>query len=140
MNTHDSYQECVRGPHCAAPTINPDTGERTGALTFRAYCDPCTGHIATRIRDLPVVYRELRAQYGIQPTLTSEDVRVHTSRVDPSIPIREDLDALLTEIETTVASYEDRVRQQLDMNPAPDMSWGHPSVSGSSGTQGAKVH
>ncbi|MFV2195243.1 hypothetical protein [Nocardiopsis sp. LOL_012] len=123
MNTHDSYQQCVRGPRCAEATVNPDTGERTGSLTFRPYCDPCTAHIKAKVQDLPVVYRELRAQYGIQPTLGSEDVRVHTSRVDPSIPIREDLDVLVTEIETTVASYEDRVRQQLGMGQAPPSSW-----------------
>ncbi|MEE2040227.1 hypothetical protein Q8791_23710 [Nocardiopsis sp. CT-R113] len=116
---------CGRGHRCAQVTIDPDTHEKHPARTPHTFCDPCAGHIADRIRDLPTVYRELREQYGIQRTAADDDVRVHTSRVNPSIPVREDLDALLTEIETTVAAYEDRVRQVLGMGPAPRVSWAH---------------
>jgi pimeloyl-ACP methyl ester carboxylesterase len=114
---------CGRGHRCAQAEYDPTTGEKYPPRTENLFCEVCRAHIADRVRDLPTVYRELRAQYGIQPVIGSDDARVHTSRVNPSIPVREDLDALLTEIETTVAGYEDRVRQHLSMPPAPVVSW-----------------
>lgn len=116
---------CGRGHRCAQATFDPATGEKYPDRSEHLFCDTCAAHVADRIRDLPVVYEELRAQYGIQPVLGADDAQVHTSRVNPSIPVREDLDALLTEIETTVAAYEDRVRQHLSMGPAPRTSWKH---------------
>ncbi|WP_160051237.1 hypothetical protein [Nocardiopsis sp. FR26] len=116
---------CGRGHRCVQASIDPDTRERHPARTPHTFCDTDAEHIAQTIRDLPVVYRELREVYGDQPQGAADDVRVHTSKVDPSIPVREDLDALLTEIETTVFAYEDRVRQVLGMGPAPRVSWAH---------------
>ena len=116
---------CGRGHRCTQAVYEPATGEKYPVRGPHLFCDSCADHIADRIRDLPVVYRELREQYGIQPVIGSDDARVDTSRVNPSIPVREDLDALLTEIETTVAAYEDRVRQHLSMGPAPRASWAH---------------
>lgn len=116
---------CGRGHRCAQAVYEPTTGEKYPPRTPHLFCDPCAEYIANAIRDLPTVYRELREQYGIQPVIGSDDAQVHVSRVNPSIPVREDLDALLTEIETTVAGYEDRVRQHLSMGPAPRVSWAH---------------
>ncbi|MFE7462308.1 hypothetical protein ACWFMI_25030 [Nocardiopsis terrae] len=116
---------CGRGHRCAQAEYDPTTGEKYPPRTEHLFCPDCQAHIADRVRDLPTVYAELREQYGIQPVIGSDDVRVDTSRVNPSIPVREDLDALLTEIETTVAGYEDRVRQHLSMGPAPVVSWAH---------------
>lgn len=114
---------CGRGHRCPGALFDPAAGEKYPPRTENLFCEVCRAHIADRVRDLPTVYRELRAQYGIQPVIGSDDARVHTSRVNPSIPVREDLDALLTEIETTVAGYEDRVRQHLSMPEAPVVSW-----------------
>lgn len=114
---------CGRGHRCPQAEYDPTTERRYPPRTPDLFCGDCRSHIADRVRDLPTVYAELRAQYGIQPVMADDDARVHTSRVNPSIPVREDLDALLTEIETTVAAYEDRVRQHLSMPPAPRVSW-----------------
>jgi hypothetical protein len=114
---------CGRGHRCANITVDPDTREKHPTRTPHTFCDTDAEHIAQTIRDLPTVYRELREVYGDQPQGAADDVRVHTSKVDPSIPVRVDLDTLLVEIQDVVFAYEDRVRQVLGMDPAPSVSW-----------------
>jgi hypothetical protein len=99
---------CARGDFCARRTVTFEDGERiiTPAMSPRAYCDRCSGHIARCAADLPGFWLRLAAKIG--DPLQAE-VQVHIP-FGPQVILREDVDAHLRFTALTVAGWAGRVR------------------------------
>lgn len=123
MSHHDiDGRECARGPRCSQARRDPDSGELIGAFGPRAFCAADETEIRRALADLPTVYAELREIIG-DPATGVDETALRVRRAAPSVPLRVDIDAVLTSIEATVFMWEDRVRASLGAPPAPYAGW-----------------
>jgi hypothetical protein len=90
-------------------------GQRTviAALTPRAYCDPCSGHIAECLDELPSAYGRLEAELG-ESSRRGQAVHVPFG---PRLPLRENVDALMRRMAAILCAWEARVRATARLVP-----------------------
>ncbi|MGI5155798.1 hypothetical protein [Microbispora sp. CA-102843] len=106
--TSVDQRPCARGERCAARTITTLNGQRVAvpALTYRTYCDPCRDHVGAILAGLPALYVRVHGELGHH---SGGGERVTVSRTPP-VPLSLGVDALLREVVTVLASWEERVR------------------------------
>jgi hypothetical protein len=96
---------CAQGDWCRGYRI--EDGKRLPALTPRPFCEPCTRLIAKNLDEIPERFAQLHAELGNKGQAAE---RVSGTREAP-VPVRLDIDALMREIITVLASWDERVRQ-----------------------------
>ena len=101
-------RECARAEWCYDRTVTTQNGETviTGALTPRAYCDMCTGHIRECVLGLPRSWHLLAAGIGERPRAGQNS----RSPFGPKLPLRENVDALMRLTAVILCGWEARVR------------------------------
>jgi hypothetical protein len=91
------HHRCHRGPRCARWQRHPDTGARIGAEinADRGLCTTCTHHLGDILGELPRDYVEL---HRVLARIARPGVDVVTGTRDLPIPVRADVEALMSEI------------------------------------------
>lgn len=105
--------ECRMGAHCRART-----GDMPAAATDRGLCLACERHGQHAISRLPHVYVDLATQLGVD-IATGGGSGVRIVRIDPPIPLRLQVDAMMAKIKSTLEVWEWDVRFQARLSPAP---------------------
>ena len=110
-DSESGQHPCSRGDWCYGRRITTEDGKAviTPAFTPRAYCEKCWAHICECLNELPQAYGRLGDELG-EPSRRGEAVRVPFG---PRLPLRENVDALMRLMATTLCGWEARVRAQL---------------------------
>lgn len=111
---HDAMHPCARGPHCAARTIDPDTGHTTPAWTWRPLCDADRDLVQHALVQLPRMHDHIAAGDGLASA--GDGIKVATSREAPVL-IDLGADELVRLIQETLVSWEERVRAVARLSP-----------------------
>jgi hypothetical protein len=92
-----AHHRCHRGPRCVRWQRHPDTGARLGAEinADRGLCEPCTRHLGGALGTLPRDYAEL---HRVLARIARPGADVVTGTRDLPIPVRADVEALMSEI------------------------------------------
>jgi hypothetical protein len=86
--------------------------------TSRGLCLACERHGQYAIDRLPHVYVDLQAQLGVTyPGQAGESIRV--VRVDPPIPLRLEVEAMMAKVKATLEVWEWDVRYQARLSSVP---------------------
>ena len=115
MLDDDGQRACGRDIWCFSRVIDITDGVRTvtGALTPRIFCDRCRDHIGERAGELPAAYERLAAELG-EPARRGDMVR---TPFGPRLPLRENIDALMRLMASTLCGWECRVRAVARLTP-----------------------
>lgn len=104
---------CLRGPNrCAERTI-VEGGVAAGEAVYGPLCATDHGRVRAALEDLPWLRLQLQLSIG-EPQQGDGG----TSRVHPEIPIREDIDALIRELDRVVFSWSEALEDELRLSPA----------------------
>lgn len=108
----DGQRPCARGQHCKSATVSYDdhgNPHREPALGPRAFCELDRGEISRAVAKLPERYIELALRLGDKTS--SDGLRVSGGGSSAPVPIRLDIEALMVQIVSVVASWEARVAE-----------------------------
>lgn len=100
--------KCRMGKHCRAPA------QEVGS---HGLCLPCERHGRYAIGRLPRMYVGLAAQLGVDIAVGGGS-GVHVRRIDPPIPLRLEVEALMVRIRSTLEVWEWDVRFQARLSTA----------------------
>lgn len=124
MTTDPDAPRVCANPRCTEP--DPDQrGQTRRTPTLRTFCDGCERRIARLLAELPTVYAALHV--ALTPT-GGEGEKVSGSKAAP-LPLREDVAALIDDIERTVTTLEDGLRR----------AWGWTAKTPPAGGRGVRV-
>jgi hypothetical protein len=103
----EGMRPCSRGPWCASSHIisEGDGVRHEPALGPRSFCDRDRGNIARCLEELPEQYVRLLTEIG-RPSMRGAAVRVPFG---PRIPIRTDIEALMSLMAESLVSWHERV-------------------------------
>lgn len=110
MDVNGGQRPCARGEHCAAATVVRDddgASVREPAYSPRVFCDACRDVVERCLRWLPERYLELAVRLGDRRN--GDGPKVSGGGVS-SVPLRLDVDALMCDVVSVVASWDERVR------------------------------
>jgi hypothetical protein len=113
---------CRMGAHCRGRSAAQEPAESTS----RGLCLACERHGRYAIGHLPHVYVDLAVQLGVSyPGQGGSGVRV--VRIDPPVPLRLEIEAMMAKIKSTLEIWEwdVRYRAQLSTVPQKNVRAGH---------------
>lgn len=102
------------GKHCRSRTA-----EEPGEATSRGLCLACERHGRYAISRLPHVYVDLATQLGMTYPGQAGSSEVRIIRVDPPIPLRLEVEAMMARIKSTLEVWEWDVRFQAKLSAVP---------------------
>lgn len=113
----DGLRDCAQLEWCASATTEEIDGQRVRvpARGPRAFCAADQGRITAALAELPRMYVQLSAALG-DPVKREEMIR---AGFGPRLPIRADIESLMTEYRDILHSWHERVAAVARLSP-PD--------------------
>lgn len=112
---HDDISPCASGDHCRA--YDPATKQPALATTRDPLCDACLTTAARDIRALVYDYLDLAQMQA--PTLSQALDTQPGARREPPMPLKAAPEALQAEIHHVTTTWEELVRDTLNLAPLP---------------------
>ena len=104
---------CRMGVHCRARS-----GDQPAEATSRGLCLMCERHGRYAISQLPHAYVDLATQMGVGIAGNSGS-GVRITRIDPPVPLRLEVEAMMARIRVTLELWEWDVRYQARLSVVP---------------------